>query len=1084
MVSSSNTKSSSKSAKETKSKTAGVAAKPKPKPKPKAKPRPPSEEEKKKSEKDTKKDEPDPEPEPMKLFQEVSTHAAMEEAKKRLRRDNKRKRKLEDKRDMRRGVKKSRVSDLHEDEMFDLVVSRKCKQNIAIYRQKWIELIDLQEREDQKEVEGRLQNTNLQQLVHRGLAIIDLDIERVPKRRTWDDLPIYRLSGQLPAAKEYGSGGGHRFENGDLVLISEIDPLLEESCFEGVIVAVFSDNFLIGLRENSKRKFNMKRVRIDKGPNKITFERMVEALQHLTGPTFSGSEMLRNIICRLSPKYLPKDNLEEVNGKMVQKKQPGTKMITTEKHPEPFPQDEPFDIFDNKHFLSLQQRRLLNAKIDQFRVNPSQAEAILNCFEQRFSLIQGPPGTGKTTCSVKLIVMAVRVLKEVPILASAFSNVAVDQIMAGLVEHGIKVVRLGQPGKVTDCLENVTLQARMQLHKKWDLVEKEKEKLKTAELSILEKKHAKEDFSKLIKSVDQAKKTMRELEWQIRDWVLDEADVICATCIGSGSPLLKDRSFKLVLIDECTQATEPSTIIPICKAKGRVILIGDQHQLPPTIRADALRGSGLEMGLFDRMINQQEDEMGIESTMLRKQYRMHPLISKFPREEIYKGDLADGIDASIRPAPPGFPWGPEGPVAFIQTTTREGSTSGISKYNVGEADMIIDIIDNLLFGTNVERDADRQASARKILEDWTKARRKMKAMKKRDKMNTGADGSFDKAARLERTKAGLQEVREQMAQEKDKKADEGVQAERAVPQHWDEPATESLPWELPEGASILVGPDGAPVPGTPVLLGVNGKTLPPGTTVTIDKYGTARDVEGRPLPALPPIVVQGASRSKLMPCDIGIVTPYADQVRLLKRIYDRKGGRREGQKYEGLEIRSVDGYQGREKEVIIFSTVRSNAWGGIGFLKDRRRINVAITRARRGLIVAGDRKTLKNDPTWGNWLKFVDEHNIEVSVVDVYRFMNRKMPSTVGGETSKIEQRMRKEWEIKEKAIDEYRRTGTRLKRAGNQRSSDRSYGRGKGSNWQFNKRFDQTGYRRGYGGGYPRGGQYDYGYGGGHSRY
>ena len=103
----------------------------------------------------------------------------------------------------------------------------------------------------------------------------------------------------------------------------------------------------------------------------------------------------------------------------------------------------------------------------------------------------------------------------------------------------------------------------------------------------------------------------------------------------------------------------------------------------------------------------------------------------------------------------------------------------------------------------------------------------------------------------------------------------------------------------------------------------------------------------------------------LAPAQISIIAPYSAQVRLLR-------DRLKTQVEQGLEIGSIDGFQGRENEVVIISLVRSNDTGEIGFLADTRRMNVALTRARRKLIVIGDSATIANHPFYADLLTYFD----------------------------------------------------------------------------------------------------------------
>jgi ATP-dependent RNA/DNA helicase IGHMBP2 len=108
--------------------------------------------------------------------------------------------------------------------------------------------------------------------------------------------------------------------------------------------------------------------------------------------------------------------------------------------------------------------------------------------------------------------------------------------------------------------------------------------------------------------------------------------------------------------------------------------------------------------------------------------------------------------------------------------------------------------------------------------------------------------------------------------------------------------------------------------------------------------------------------VQQLRDTGLAASDIAVIAPYAAQVRWLRQNADS----------DRLEIDTVDGFQGREKEAVVISCVRSNSEGEIGFLADARRMNVALTRARRKLIVVGDSATLGGNEFFAALLEYFE----------------------------------------------------------------------------------------------------------------
>lgn len=98
-------------------------------------------------------------------------------------------------------------------------------------------------------------------------------------------------------------------------------------------------------------------------------------------------------------------------------------------------------------------------------------------------------------------------------------------------------------------------------------------------------------------------------------------------------------------------------------------------------------------------------------------------------------------------------------------------------------------------------------------------------------------------------------------------------------------------------------------------------------------------------------------KSGVVPSQIGVVTPYEGQRSYIVN-YMQFNGTLKKELYKEIEVASVDAFQGREKDYIILSCVRSNEHQGIGFLNDPRRLNVALTRAKYGVVILGNPKVL------------------------------------------------------------------------------------------------------------------------------
>jgi predicted DNA helicase len=187
-----------------------------------------------------------------------------------------------------------------------------------------------------------------------------------------------------------------------------------------------------------------------------------------------------------------------------------------------------------------------------------------------------------------------------------------------------------------------------------------------------------------------------DLERYITEQVLESVQVITCTLVGASNRNIRHLSFDTVFIDEAAQALEPGCWIPIAKGQ-RVILAGDHHQLPPTVKSEKAAREGLRETLFEKCIQRQP---GV-ARMLNLQYRMHQQIMAFSSERFYGGQLQ--AHASVRDA--GLEaydrcFAPDLPVEFLDTAgcgfVELTIPESRSTANPEEADLLLQRLAQLL----------------------------------------------------------------------------------------------------------------------------------------------------------------------------------------------------------------------------------------------------------------------------------------------------------------------------------------------------------------------------------------------------
>jgi predicted DNA helicase len=556
----------------------------------------------------------------------------------------------------------------------DVVIERldAAESMVRAYVQDFQRLVDLEREEEMRRHEQEIRTLSGEQREAEGRALLNM--------RGRDEGES--LSGRIVKFLRAEKGAALpdlEISVGDLVMISRQDPLRGDNP-TGTVTQVTGHSVSVAFDDRPPDFVTGTGLRLDLYVNDITYQRMEDALGQL--PEADGPlARLRDII--------------------VGETEPDTVGAAD------------IDAWHND------------------RLNDSQRAAVSRAVASGdVQLIHGPPGTGKTTTAVEAIRQAVD--RGDTVLATAASNTAVDTLLETLLRKGATAVRLGHPARVTPLLREHTLDAKLQesdayqasrakRDEAFDLLDQQDDltypsgrwRRGMTDEDIRENAEAGEgergvsaermqEMAEWLDLQDRADALFDEaerLEDEAIDAILDAVDVVCSTNATAGSDLLDGHTFDTLVIDEATQATEPSCLIPITHAE-RVFLVGDHRQLPPTIQNPQAAEEGLRRTLFERLAERHQEAVHL----LRTQYRMHETIMAFASDHFYDGHLiadesvrahtlADlGVAADALPEARRDVLAPEAPLVFVDTADadaeEERRTGSTSRANPFEAERV------------------------------------------------------------------------------------------------------------------------------------------------------------------------------------------------------------------------------------------------------------------------------------------------------------------------------------------------------------------------------------------------------------